>query len=87
MTVSIRRFLLANLLLSVALITTLGMLTSLFLEHKDVKSHLDEKLMQSAFAIQAFLREPPTSTELKAIQSNINAIPNLQSPICPGFSQ
>lgn len=83
MTTSIRHFLLVNLLLSVVLITTFGMITSLFLEHKDVNIHLDDKLMQSAFAIQAFLRNTSTPKQLQTIQSNINAIPYLQSPFVP----
>lgn len=80
MTASIRTFLLINLVVSVVLITSLSLLANLFLENRDLQSHLDDKLTQSAFAIQAFMSQNPTPKEVEKIQAHINAIPMLQYP-------
>lgn len=77
---SIRNFLLINLVLCVVLITSLSLLANLFLENHDLQRHLDEKLTQSAFAIQAFMSQPTSPEELKRIQQNINVTSNLYHP-------
>jgi two-component system sensor histidine kinase QseC len=78
MTPSIRTFLLINLLLSVTLITSLAIIGSLFLEHKDLQSHLDAKLTETAFTMQALINRPLTTHDKGIIQKRINSIPNLQ---------
>ncbi|MFT3741410.1 MAG: ATP-binding protein [Gammaproteobacteria bacterium] len=80
MTTSIRNFLVINLLLCVILITSLGMLTNLFIENRDLQNHLDNKLTQSAYAIQAFISQSPTPAELTTIQKNINSVATLNHP-------
>jgi two-component system sensor histidine kinase QseC len=80
MTVSIRNFLLLNLLLSVVLITALNMLANFFLENKDLQNDLDNKLTESAFAIQAFISQAPTKAELQNIQDNIDTLSSLYYP-------
>src|SRR5262249_20861139 len=81
MTVSIRNFLIINLLLSVILITSLSMIANFFLVNKDLQDNLDEKLTQSAFAIQAFMSQTPSIESLNRIQANIDAIPSIHYPI------
>lgn len=80
MTTSIRNFLVINLLLCVILISAFSMLANLLLENKDLQGHLDNKLTQSAFAIQAFMTQSNTPEELRSIQQNINATPMLHYP-------
>ncbi len=74
MTTSIRNFLVTNLLLCVIFITSLSLLTNLFLENRDLQSHLDSKLTQSALAIQAFMSQSNTPVEVHAIQQQINSL-------------
>lgn len=78
--VSIRNFLLINLLLSVVLITSLNMLANFFLANKDLQNGLDNKLMESAFTIQAFMSQSPSSSELKNIQSHMDTLAPLYYP-------
>jgi two-component system sensor histidine kinase QseC len=78
---SIKTFLLTNLLLCVIFITSLALLTSFLLENRDLQAHLDNKLIQSAFSIQAFMDQNPTPEELQRIQDNINSIATIQYPI------
>ncbi len=80
MTVSIRKFLLLNLLLSIVLITSLNMLANFFLENKDLETHLDDKLTESAFAIQAFMSQTPSQSDLRTIQDNIDTLSILHYP-------
>ncbi|HVV69728.1 MAG TPA: ATP-binding protein [Gammaproteobacteria bacterium] len=80
MTTSIRNFLVINLLLCVILITSLSLLTNLFLENRDLQGHLDNKLTESAFAIQAFMSQSNTPEELRSIQQHINSLSSGQYP-------
>jgi len=56
------------------------MITNFFLENKDLQITLDEKLMQSALAIQAFMSQSPNDKELKNVQENIDLLATLQYP-------
>jgi len=76
MITSIRSFLLANLLLSVTLSTTLAIIGNVFLEHKEFQTHLDSQLTLSAYTIQAFLDEESNPDEIQEIQENIDQAPN-----------
>jgi two-component system, OmpR family, sensor histidine kinase QseC len=76
MITSIRTFLLANLLLSVTLSTTLAIIGNVFLEHKEFQTHLDSQLTLSAYTIQAFLDEESNPDEIQEIQENIDQAPN-----------
>lgn len=78
---SIRNFLLTNLLLCVIFITSLTLLASFLLENRDLQAHLDNKLIQAVFSIQAFIDQTPTPQELQRIQENIDAISSIQYPI------
>ncbi len=81
MTSSIRNFLITNLLLSVILITSLSMVANFFIENKDLQNHLDQKLVESAFAIQAFMSQTPPPEELERIQKNIDSLSTVRYPI------
>lgn len=78
---SIKIFLLTNLLLCIVFVTSLALLTCFLLENKDLQTHLDNKLIQSAFSMQAFMARSPTPEDLQRIQDNIDAIANIQHPI------
>ncbi|MGB6976656.1 MAG: ATP-binding protein [Gammaproteobacteria bacterium] len=77
MTPSIRTFLLINLLLSATLVTSFAIIGNLFLEHRDLQSHLDLQLLMGAHNIQAFLSSNPQQYELDTIQAHINHPPSL----------
>lgn len=77
MTSSIRTFLLINLLLSITLITSLAIIANLFLEHKDLQKHLDLKLIQAAYTIQAFLPHRLSTQESKYVQQRIDQVQQL----------
>lgn len=74
MNLSIRTFLLINLLLSVTLITSLAIIGNLFLAHKDIQSKLDVELTNTASLIQAFFSEGINQKNLKTIQNNLITI-------------
>src|SRR5271169_6834116 len=78
---SIRNFLVTNLLLSVVIITSLTMVANFFLENKELQNQLDIKLAESAFAIQAFMSQTPSSEELERIQKNIDSISIVHHPV------
>src|SRR5262245_54805438 len=80
MTVSIRNFLLINLLLSVVLITSLNMLSNFFFENRGLQNDLDNKLTGSAYAIQTFMSQSPTHAELQDIQEDIDTLSSLYYP-------
>lgn len=75
MTPSIRTFLLINLLLSVMLVTSLAIIGNLFLEHKDLRSHLDGQLTFTALTIQTLISDDLSANKISAIQKRIDQIP------------
>ena len=78
-TQSIRTFLLVNLLLSVTLVTCLAVIGSLFLVHRDFKTHLDAQLSLVAYTIQAFLHTNTDPKYLDNIQTKILQMPKFLS--------
>lgn len=75
MTTSIKKFLLINLLLGVALTTSVAVVTNLFLGYKAIRPHLDAQLALEAFSIETFLVQD--SAESSNIQTKINQLPEL----------
>lgn len=72
MTLSIRTFLLINLLLSVTLITSLAIIGNLFLAHKDIQTQLDNQLIRTAERIRAFFSDYGTQhKDLSLVQRNL----------------
>ena len=78
---SIRTFLLANLLLSVTLSTTLAIIGNIFIEHKEFQTQLDSQLTLAAYTIQAFIDEGSSTDEIREIQDNIDQAPNFLSHV------
>lgn len=75
MTTSIRTFLLINLLLSITMITSLAIIGNLFIEHRDLRQHLDSQLSLVGMTIQALMNSDIQNRNLKQIQKQINNIP------------
>lgn len=86
MTLSIRTFLLVNLLLSVTLIASLSVIGNLFLAHKDIQKQMDAELMRNTERMRAFFsdyRETQRGGErnFSIIQKNLT-----QASLASGFS-
>lgn len=75
MTISIRKFLVLNLLLVITITTTLTALGNYFLDNKDIQNHLDDLLVQSALSIQAMMQDDLSRERIEVLQKNINDIP------------
>ena len=75
MSPSIRTYLLINLLLSVTLITSLAIIGNLFIEHRDLQSHLDSQLSMVGLVVQSFVDEGIDATKAPLIQERINSLP------------
>ena len=76
MITSIRRFLLVNLLLCVTLITSLAVISNLFLEHIRFQKQVDAQLNFAAYTIDAFLTPTSSKEDIAVIQKKINHIPH-----------
>lgn len=74
---SIRTFLLVNLLLSVTLITSFAVIGNLFLEHKEVQTHLDEQLVLKGLTIQALMSGYEDDKNLQLVKNKIDQIPDI----------
>ncbi len=72
---SIRKFLLINLLLSTTVATLLTAVGNYFLDQKDIQSHLDAQLSQVALSFEAIIEEELHSHRLTEIQKALNGIP------------
>ena len=79
---SIRTYLLINLLLSITLITSFTIIGNLFLEHREVREHLDAQLALKTLLIQSFVNGmEKNSKNFNRIQNEINHIPKLTEKI------
>jgi len=72
---SIRKFLLTNLLLAIAVTTTLTAIGNYFLDQKDIQDHLDTLMAVSALSYQALLGDVQ-NRPLSKIQANLQRIPD-----------
>lgn len=54
---SIKRYLLANLLVGVQFATLLAILSNLYLGYKSIRPHLDAQMVVMAYSINVFLSE------------------------------
>ena len=68
---SIKRFLLINLLIGVAIIIGLSIMANIANEHSDFKLHLDAQLAMSAYTIESFLDENSDYQDLEDIQKKL----------------
>lgn len=72
---SIRKFLLINLLLAIALTTTMTAVGNYFLDQKDIQEHLDTLMAISSLSYQALLGDDVHQRHLVQIQKTLNTIP------------
>ncbi len=72
---SIRKFLLTNLLLAIAVTTTLTVIGNYYLDQKDIQEHLDTLMAVSALSYQALLGDDIHKRHLPKIQKNLQHIP------------
>lgn len=80
MRISIRKFLLVNLLLAITITTTLTAIGNYYLDQKDIQEHLDTLMAVSTMSSQALLGDDLHTRPLKKIQSALNEIPgNLEN--------
>ena len=87
MKMSIRGFLLLNLLLGELLAILLAITVVLFLGYQDLQKEADDRLLQSAFSIQNFINQPKTLLELSAIQEALVGLGELVFPAPDGRSE
>ena len=77
MKLSIRKFLLFNLLLTIIVTTTLSAIGNYYLDQQEIHKNQDNLLSQATFAFQAFLDGNDAKVvQVKHIQQQLNAIPN-----------
>jgi two-component system, OmpR family, sensor histidine kinase QseC len=72
---SIRKFLLINLLLAIAITTTLTAIGNYYLDQKDIQEHLDTLMVLSALSYQALLGDDLQQRPLNKIQNALEVIP------------
>lgn len=74
MMVSIRRFLLVNLLLTITITTSLTALGDYYVDQQDIHSHLDMLLSHTAFAFAGLLTTQLDKNDFYQIQNGLNQI-------------
>lgn len=73
---SIRKFLLVNLLLAIAITTSLTAVGNYYLDQKDIQAHLDTLMAISDLSYQALLGEDLHERSLDKIQASLETIPS-----------
>lgn len=76
MKISIRKFLLVNLLLAITITTTLTAIGNYYLDQKDIQEHLDTLMAISTMSSQALLGDDIHKRPIKTIQQALNEIPD-----------
>ncbi len=76
MRLSIRKFLLVNLLLAITITTTLTAIGNYYLDQKDIQEHLDTLMAISTMSSQALLGDDIHQRPIKKIQNALNEIPD-----------
>jgi two-component system sensor histidine kinase QseC len=74
--ISIRKFLLVNLLLAITITTTLTAIGNYYLDQKDIQEHLDTLMAISTMSSQALLGDDIHKRPLKTIQQALDEIPD-----------
>lgn len=77
MNISIRKFLLINLLLAITVMTTITIIGNYYLNKKDIQAHLDTLMAISSLSYQALLGDDLDTLDLKQLQKSINNIHNV----------
>lgn len=76
MRISIRKFLLINLLLAITITTTLTAIGNYYLDQKDIQEHLDSLMAVSTMSYQSLLGNDINQRDLKHIQKSLENIPD-----------
>lgn len=74
MTLSIRKFLLINLLLAITVTTTLTVIGNYYLDQKDIQRHLDTLMAMSTLSYQALLGDDLSKVDLNKLQQSISEV-------------
>lgn len=74
MNISIRKFLLINLLLAITITTTLTVLGNYFLDKQDIERHLDTLMSKSCLSYQALLGDDINHIDFKTLQFAVNKV-------------
>ena len=74
MNLSIRKFLLINLLLTMFLASAISIIGNFYLDRQDIQHHLDQNLSQSALTYQAFISEDLSYEKILSTQKKITNI-------------
>lgn len=77
MLISIRKFLLVNLLISIVITTSVTAIGNYILNQKDIQYHLDSLLSQSGLAFIALIGNKTSQHDLQKIQQELNSIPEI----------
>lgn len=84
MKISIRKFLLINLLLAISLTTTLTAVGNYYLDQKDIQEHLDTLMAVAGLSYAAFLGNNLDPNALKPIQAALKRIPkSIEAHVSP----
>lgn len=75
MKLSIRKFLLINLLLAITATTSLAAIGNYYLDQTDIQNNLDSLLSQAALSFQTLLSNDLKNSNLQQLQNNLNSIP------------
>lgn len=75
MRISIRKFLLVNLLLAITITTTLTAIGNYYLDQKDIQEHLDTLMAITTMSSQALLGDDIHNRPINKIQENLDEIP------------
>lgn len=75
MNISIRKFLLINLLAAILITTMLTVAANYFLDKKDVQAHMDDLLILSAQWYRALLADDYEPQNLANVQKHLNKVP------------
>ncbi len=75
MLLSIRKFLLINLFMAVIIISSLTIIGSYYLAHKDIRRYMDSLLVQATLICQGLINKDISEDHLGEIQQQLDAIP------------
>lgn len=74
--ISIRKFLLVNLLIAIAATVILTAVGDYFVSEQDIETNLDNLLSQAALSFQTLAGEDIQSRDIQALQQNLNKVPS-----------
>lgn len=77
MKLSIRKFLLINLLLAITATTSITAIGNYYLDQQDIQNNLDSLLSQAALSFQTLIGNDLKTHNLAELQKNLNNIPDL----------